>query len=376
MADTNTDTHLHWDEQRATLALWAIAGLGPRTLDAVRAFAGGALSRLASTPVRDWVADAPVPSTVRQRLATVASLDALASRTEEACARTGLQVAFAGSPAYPARLVGLEDAPPLLFFLGNPGPPRRRLAMVGSRHPDQGFLPFARTFARKVAEAGVGVVSGAAEGVDRACHWGALDVGGETWAFLGSALDALDPAQARLLPHFLERGGVYFSELPPGVRASTTTFPRRNRLIAGASDAVLVMRAGEGSGALYTAEAARVQGRPVFALPGDVWQPAAAGCNALLADGRARACTSAESICAVVGVHPVRAVPAGRDSGWWEALSAEARGAYGLLDRVPRSFDEVLAASPLSPAALTSALVELELSGLVVQHPGKRYEKV
>ncbi|RKI28823.1 DNA-processing protein DprA, partial [Corallococcus sp. AB004] len=158
MADTNTDTHLHWDEQRATLALWAIAGLGPRALDAVRAFAGGALSRLASTPVRDWVADVPVPATVRQRLAAVASLDSLASRTEEACARTGLQVAFAGSPAYPARMVGLEDAPPLLFFLGNPGPPRRRLAMVGSRHPDQGFLPFARSFARKVAESGVGVV--------------------------------------------------------------------------------------------------------------------------------------------------------------------------------------------------------------------------
>ncbi|NBD10946.1 MULTISPECIES: DNA-processing protein DprA [Corallococcus] len=372
----HTDTYTPTVEQRACLALWAIPGLGPRTLDGVRAFAGGALSRLASAPVRDWVSDVPVPAPVRQRLATVASLDEVASRVEAACARADIQVAFAGTPAHPARLVGLEDAPPLLFHRGQPGPPRRRLGMVGSRHPDQGFLPFARTFARKVAEAGVGVVSGAAEGVDRACHWGALDVGGETWAFLGSALDALDPAQARLLPHFLERGGVFFSELPPGVRASTTTFPRRNRLIAGASDAVLVMRAAHDSGSLYTAEAARTQGRPVFALPGELWQPAAAGCNALLADGRAQACTSAEAVCAAVGVHPVRAVPAGRDGGWWQALSAEARGAYGLLDRVPRSFDEVLAGSPLSPAALTSALVELELSGLVVQHPGKRYEKV
>ncbi|RKH11551.1 DNA-processing protein DprA [Corallococcus sp. CA053C] len=374
MADTDTGTLT--GEHRACLALWAVPGLGPRTLAAVRAFAGGELTRLASTPVRDWVSDVPVPSAVRQRLATVASLDDVASQVESACAVAGIRVAFAGTPAHPARLVGLEDAPPLLFYRGEPGPPRRRLAMVGSRHPDQGFLPFARTFARKVSEAGVGVVSGAAEGVDRACHWGALDAGGETWAFLGSALDQLDPAQARLLPHFLERGGVFFSELPPGVRASTTTFPRRNRLIAGASDAVLVMRAGLESGSLYTADAARAQGRPVFALPGDVWQPAAAGCNALLADGRARACTSAEAICAVVGVHPGRAVPAGREGGWWEALSVEARGAYGLLDRVPRSFDEVLAGSPLSPAALTSALVELELSGLVVQHPGKRYEKV
>ncbi|MCY1042731.1 DNA-processing protein DprA [Corallococcus sp. bb12-1] len=373
---TETDTGTPTGEHRACLALWAIPGLGPRTLDAVRAFAGGQLSRLASAPVRDWVSDVPVPAPVRQRLAAVASLDDLASRVESACDAAGIRVAFASAPAHPGRLVGLEDAPPLLFYLGEPGPPRRRLAMVGSRHPDQGFLPFARTFARQVAEAGVGVVSGAAEGVDRACHWGALDAAGETWAFLGSALDQLDPAQARLLPHFLARGGVFFSELPPGVRASTTTFPRRNRLIAGASDAVLVMRAGLESGSLYTADAARTQGRPVFALPGDVWQPAAAGCNALLADGRARACTSAEAICAVVGVHPGRAVPPGREGGWWEALSVEARGAYGLLDRVPRSFDEVLAQSPLSPAALTSALVELELSGLVVQHPGKRYEKV
>ncbi|RKG95919.1 DNA-processing protein DprA, partial [Corallococcus sp. CA047B] len=166
---TETDTGTPTAERRACLALWAIPGLGPRTLAAVRAFAGGELARLASAPVRDWVSDVPVPAPVRQRLAAVASLDDVASRVESACDVAGIRVAFAGSPAHPARLVGLEDAPPLLFYRGEPGPPRRRLAMVGSRHPDQGFLPFARTFARKVSEAGVGVVSGAAEGVDRAC---------------------------------------------------------------------------------------------------------------------------------------------------------------------------------------------------------------
>jgi DNA processing protein len=248
--------------------------------------------------------------------------------------------------------------------------------MVGSRHPDQGFLPFARTFARQVAEGGVGIVSGAAAGVDRACHWGAMDAGGETWAFLGSALDELDPAQAKLLPHFLARGGVFFSELPPGVRASTTTFPRRNRLISGASDAVLILRAGAASGSLYTAEAGRAQGRPVLALPGDVMNEGAAGCNALIRDGHARACLSVQEVWRAVGFHPQRVVPPGEGSAWQEELSAEARGAYQVLDRVPRSFDEVLAGSRLSPAALTSALVELELSGLVIQHPGRLYEKV
>ncbi|MBJ6764285.1 DNA-processing protein DprA [Myxococcaceae bacterium JPH2] len=374
MADAATN-HLS-AEQQACLALWAIPGLGPRTLAGLRVFAQGDLGALASSPVREWVARAPVPAPVRARLARVESLPALAERLWTACQSSGTQVAFAGQPAYPERLREVADAPPLLFYRGEPGPPRRRVAMVGSRHPDQGFLPFARTFARRVAESGVGVVSGAAAGVDRACHWGALDADGETWAFLGSALDALDPAQARLLPHLLGRGGVFFSELPPGVRASTTTFPRRNRLISGASDAILVLRAGLSSGSLYTVEAGRAQGRPVLALPGDVWQEAAAGCNALLRDGLARACTSPEDVWRAVGIHPGRAVPPGEDASWWEALSTEARGAYRLLGKVPRSFDDVLAGGQLSVAALTSALVELELSGLVVQHPGKLYEKV
>jgi DNA processing protein len=249
------------------------------------------------------------------------------------------------------------------------------VALVGSRHPDQGFLPFARTFAREVAQGGVGVVSGAAAGVDRACHWGAMDVGGETWAFLGSALDELDPAQAKLLPHFLERGGVFFSELPPGIRASTTTFPRRNRLISGASDAVVVLRAGAGSGSLHTAEAARKQGRPVLAVPGEVMNEGAAGCNELLRDGHARVCLSVEDVWRAVGIHPGLALPPG-ERPRWEELSVEARGAYQFLDRVPRTFDEVLAGSRLSPSALSCALVELELLGLVIQHPGRLYEKV
>ncbi|HYO65774.1 MAG TPA: DNA-processing protein DprA [Archangium sp.] len=374
MVDVTTDRDMA--ERRALLALWAVPGLGPRALERLRAYTRGDLARLVACPVREWVGGAPLPVPVRRRLLEVPELGALADGVLERCAAVGMGVAFQGEPAYPERLAGTEDAPPLLFYRGEVGPPRRRVAMVGSRHPDQGFLPFARTFARQVAEGGVGIVSGAAAGVDRACHWGAMDAGGETWAFLGSALDELDPAQAKLLPHFLARGGVFFSELPPGVRASTTTFPRRNRLIAGASDAVLVLRAGATSGSLYTAEAGRTQGRPVLALPGDVMNEGAAGCNALIRDGHARACLSVQEVWRAVGFHPQRVAPPVEGSSWREELSAEARGAYQVLDRVPRSFDEVLAGSRLSPGALTSALVELELSGLVIQHPGRLYEKV
>jgi DNA processing protein len=375
MGMADTFTHSLTPERRATLALWAVPGLGPKTLEALRAFTEGSLARLLDSPVREWLAEAPMSSPVRRRLAGIEQLGLVVDQLLEECEASGMEVAFAGEYAFPERLAVTPEAPPVLFYKGNVGPPRRRVAMVGSRHPDQGFLPFARTFAREVAEGGVGVVSGAAMGVDRACHYGALDAGGETWAFLGSALDALDEPQARMLPEFLDRGGVYFSELPPGVRASRSTFPRRNRLIAGASDAVLVLRAGKESGALYTAEEGLAVGRPVLALPGDVRNEAAAGCNELIRDGKAHACLGVKEVWKWVGARPVLAVPPGAGESW-EALSAEAHGAYRLLDRVPRTFDEVLAGCRLSPAALTSALVELELSGLVVQHPGKLYEKV
>lgn len=375
MGMADTFTHSLTPEQRAALALWAVPGLGPKTLEAVRVFAGGSLARLLGSPVSEWLADVPVTSQVRRRLGQVEALSPVADRVLERCAAVGMELAFTGERAFPELLAAAPAAPPVLFYKGHIGPPRRRVAMVGSRHPDQGFLPFARKFAREVADGGVGVVSGAAMGVDRACHYGALDAGGETWAFLGSALDELDEPQARMLPEFLDRGGVYFSELPPGVRASRQTFPRRNRLIAGASDAVLVLRAGKDSGALYTAEDGLALGRPVLALPGDVRNEAALGCNRLIHDGKAHACLDVEDVWNWVGARPVLAVPPGSGGGW-EALSEEARGAYRLLERVPRTFDEVLAGCQLSPAALTGALVELELSGLVIQYPGKLYEKV
>ena len=113
----------------------------------------------------------------------------------------------------------MRDAPPLLFMRGPCPVLGGGSALVGTRHPEQGFLRNARAFAAAVAGGGAGVVSGAAAGVDRACHLGALDVGGETWAFLGSALDVVDAAQARLIPAILDAGGVVFSELPPGIRA-------------------------------------------------------------------------------------------------------------------------------------------------------------
>lgn len=365
-------------ERHALLGLWALPGVGPKSLQALREATRGDLAALLDLPASEWMGALRLPAPVRRRLLEVGTLAAVADAVLARARKAGMGIVYRGEAAFPELLAEIDDAPPLLFHLGTPGAPRRRIALVGSRHPDTGFLPFARRFAREVAEAGLGIVSGAAEGVDRACHWGALDAGAETWAFLGSALDELDPAQARLLPHFMTRGGVFYSELPPGVRASPRTFPRRNRLISGASDAVLILRAGARSGSLHTALAALAQGRPLLALPGEVQNEAAAGCNALIRSGRAALCLAPEDACRAVGVAPRLLMKTGRGEGAeaMNGLSEEAKLAYQALARRPRGFEEVLAHSRLPSGALTSALCELELSGLVIQHPGKLYERI
>ena len=371
------DTHpLPTAERDALLALWAVPGIGSVGLGGMRLWAAGRWADLLDTPTRDWVDGLPASDLVRARIRAAGSLRAVADEVRERAARGRMEVLHRGDPGYPERLVEVRDAPPVLFMRGTVGRPRRRLAMVGTRHPEQGYLRHARAFAAAVAAAGAGVVSGAAAGVDRACHLGALDVGGETFAFLGSALDEIDPAQSRLVPLILDGGGAVYSELPPGIRASKQTFPRRNRLISGASDVVLVLRAPRRSGAMHTVAAARVQGRPILACPGETWSDAAVGSNLLVARGLARLCIEPLDALRAVGADGT-SPPAGEAGpGPMPGLSDAAAQLYQLLDRQLRDVEELEDRAGMDPGGVVSGLCELELLGLAVQGPGRRYQRV
>src|SRR5690606_23288441 len=141
----------------------------------------------------------------------------------------------------------------------------RGVAVVGSRRANPAALRLARRVGYEVARAGFSVVSGGAFGVDAEAHRGALDAGGHTVAVLGSGvLLPLPSRNRRLFGEILDGGGALASELPPWENARPEFFPRRNRLIAALSRAVVVVRASEGSGSLHTARAARALGRPVY----------------------------------------------------------------------------------------------------------------
>lgn len=359
-------------ERRATAALWSLRGIGPKTLERLEARVGS-LGALLELPASAWRTATAFTAQAQHSIASITGLAEVADALEARLAALGQRALFPGDHDWPERLVA--DEAPVLFAVG-PGAalPRRRVAVVGTRHPEPGASERVRRLARELVGAGLVIVSGGAEGIDQAAHFGALDGGGETWAFLGCAIEQMDEAQLVLCEPFQAHGGTFFSQFPPGVRSDRSSFRRRNPLISGSSDAVLIARAPLRSGALITAEAAERQGRPLLAIPADPWNLAAQGSNELLRCQRARACLTAADLIAAVGLQgvtaPLEPPPATR-----EAISDDAALVLDALGPHAADVDELAARCPLASGQLSACLVELQLAGYVVPKAGGRFEK-
>ncbi len=225
---------------------------------------------------------------------------------------------FPSESKYLNRLTYLKKPPEELYYYGDipeftgetepnsrfPTEGRGRpktVAIVGARKMTAYGETWAFRFAKELSEVGVIVVSGLAIGVDAAAHRGALAGGGRTIAFLGTPIDKVYPSEnQRLFEEILVQDGCVLSELHVGAEYHPkTTFLNRNRLIAGISDAVIIIEADERSGSLNTASHALEQGVPVFALPGDVSRQMSRGCNRLFNKG-ASAITCVEDVLGVL----------------------------------------------------------------------------
>jgi len=266
---------------------------------------------------------------------------------------------------YPRALARVPDRPDELRLVGSLGAPVARVAIVGSRLADEYGRDLARGLAAGLARAGVSIVSGGAHGVDAAAHEGALEAGGHTVVVLGTGVDVVYPADHRdLFERIVAAGGALVSEQPDGTRGWKSNFPRRNRIVSGMCDAVVVVRAREKSGALVTADWARSQGVPLFAVPGDVRDELSAGPIALLRRG-ARIAASAEDVLAALGID----APA-RLQMELPVLGAGESSLLAALGRRPRHADELARAAGLAPGAALAGLLALEIEGLCEQRPG------
>ncbi len=281
-----------------------------------------------------------------------------------------VQTILRGEGAYPEALLRIPQSPARLRLRGSLGPKGIgrviRVAIVGSRHADEYGQEMARAIAAGLGRAGVSVISGGAEGVDSAAHRGALESGGHTVVVLGSGMDRLYPVSNRdLFARVVAQGGALLSEHDDDFHATTWSFPQRNRIVAGLSEAVVVVRAGERSGALITAEWARRLAVPLFAVPGDARCDLSAGPHALLRQG-ARLAASADDILGALGLAGQLELPPAGPIG----LDADAAALYRVLEREPRHADDVARSAGLSPGPALAALLVLELQGLCEQRPG------
>jgi DNA processing protein len=279
-----------------------------------------------------------------------------------------------GDAAYPASLLNIEDPPLLLYLAGRLDLPldnNRSLAIVGSRNPTpQGALN-ARQFAQVLAESGLTIVSGLALGIDGAAHEGALTghTGATdrlaTVAVVGTGLDRVYPRAHHALAHRISEQGLLVSEYPLGTPPLAANFPRRNRLIAGLSNATLVVEAALQSGSLITARLAAEQGKEVFAIPGSIHATQSRGCHALIRQG-AKLVESAQDVLEDLpgmGTTPPPAATSSPQTDTDDAL-LQALG----LD--PVSLDALQARTGLDIATLQARLMALELDGRVARLPG------
>lgn len=292
-----------------------------------------------------------------------------------------------GMAGYPRLLQSIPDAPPVLYVLGSlAGEDERMVAVVGSRRPDHTGLHVAERLAMDLAAAGVTVVSGMARGIDAAAHLGALRGGGRTIAVLGSSLDMLYPWEHRSLAGRIARQGAVISEFPPGTPPSRWNFPRRNRIISGLCRAVVVVSAGERSGALHTVNHAIEQGREVLAVPGDVTRPQAAGSNRLIRDG-AGVVLSASDVLHTLGWGVAKGCVAGNPSATAAPAASAARGdiraevdlpdiekkVYLVLSPEPETVEKLSERAGLPVGTVNSMLLMLQLRGLARRLPGPLY---
>ncbi len=282
---------------------------------------------------------------------------------------------------YPSLLAQLSDAPPLLFTQGDVsllnGP---QIAIVGSRNATPAGLKTASQFAKQLAQSGISVTSGLAQGIDGAAHQGAVDEIGKTIAVVATGLDQIYPRNHVNLAQQVRENGAIVSEFVPGTAPRREFFPRRNRIISGLSLGVLVVEAGVRSGSLITARLAGEQGREIYAIPGSIHVPTSRGCHQLIRQGAKLVETTKDILeelkasTDLFSMLPSKTEPKRTNTAI--ELDWDFQQVLNLVDFEPTGLDELARRSKFSIDSLSAILLELELKGLIATASGGRYQRL
>jgi len=304
---------------------------------------------------------------------------ALVEREIAAVERLGARYLFIDDADYPRLLAEIDSAPPALIVRGDTALLARPcVAMVGARNASAAARRFARDLAHALSGEGVTIVSGLARGIDTAAHIGSID--GGTVGVIASGIDIAFPPENADLQEAVATRGLLIAEQSPGAEPRARHFPWRNRIIAGASLATVVVEAAPKSGSLITARLAGEMGRDVLAVPGSPLDPRAQGCNLLIREGATLVQNVADILEAVRPIdHRALRSPQSDYTAPPPATDAsdrERNAVLDLLSPVAVAVDELIRQSALPPAIVQTVLLELELAGRLERHAGGRVSLV
>jgi len=384
MSEFNLDPVTHdsaeFTERSAWVRLSLTCGVGPQTIRALLKTFGlpTAVFEASSTALTKVVGD-----TLARTLAAAPQRDIEQSieHTHHWLAQDPKRFLLTLADAdYPSALLATTDPPPVLYGIGNRALlATPLLAIVGARASSTQGERNASAFAQSLARAGLTIVSGMARGIDAAAHQGALNAQAptSTIAIVGTGADRVYPTSNRNLYQAICEQGLLLSEYALGTPPLAHHFPRRNRILAGLSQGVLVVEAAQRSGSLISARLAAELGREVFAIPGSIHSPLARGCHQLIRDG-AKLVESAQDILEELRFSPT------------QTAASTTRGAHAPALALPPALSKVLQALGHDPidtdtlcertgmdaGSLSASLLELELAHHIERLPGNRYQKI
>ena len=285
----------------------------------------------------------------------------------------GIKVLTWDDPAYPDRLRQIAQSPCLLYIKGDIlAEDAWAVAIVGTRRYSSYGRQVAENISHTLARNGITIISGLARGIDGIAHRAAMDAGGRTIAVLGSGLDILYPPEHRALAEEISNKGALISDYPLGTPPDGSNFPPRNRIISGLSKIIIVVEAGERSGALITATYAAEQGKDVFAVPGKISAPMSKGTNLLIKQG-AHPLLDPQDVLDLLNMTLVAEQRVIR-----KVLPSDPKEAvlYQAVGEEPLHVDEICSQVNLPIEEVTSTLALMELKGMVRKMFGMKYVAV
>jgi DNA processing protein len=294
------------------------------------------------------------------------------------CEQKNIKIISYYSKDYPSRLKQLVDAPLLLFAVGNSNlNPSKALSIVGTRKPHSDSIKITEKLVEEITKSQPQIISGLAYGIDKAAHNSALKNQLSTVGVLAHGLNQIYPqAHKKLAKQMLENGGMLVTEMPSTTKLHPDLFPKRNRIIAGLSDAIVVIESKVIGGSMSTAQLGRSYDREVFAFPGNPVSGNRGGCNALIKRNVAQLVESSEDISRAMKWHnqPTKNKPI--SFSLFPNLNHQEQEILRILTGKNLHIDQLIESSSLPLHLLTLGLLELELKGLISTLPGKYYQRI